>query len=299
MTCCDRRISAEGMTQAPMQSVLAIMRLLRPHQWLKNLMLFFPPFLGGTLLHQGVAQAGVIPFLAFSAASSAGYIVNDLLDRHADLNHPRKSGRPLASGKLSVATAQIIALLLAATAIIVGFFISKLFVLIVLAYLTVSIAYSYRLKRVPVVDLFCIATGFLFRLMAGGEVFTIRISEWLFLSVLLLALFLSAGKRVSEKQLLADAAGGHRTVLAHYPEGFLEGVLFMTGSAVLVTYTLYTLSHRALLYTVPLCCFGLLRYILRVKSGHGGDPTEALLRDPWLLTVSACWAVMVGWGIYG
>lgn len=282
-----------------MQIVVAIIQLLRTHQWLKNLMLFFPPFLGGALLTQGVVIKGAIPFVAFSLASSAGYLINDLMDRETDLNHPRKSSRPLASGKVSVKTAKILAVMLTVSAVVIGIFVSKTFLMLVLAYLAVSIAYSCCLKNIPVVDLFCIATGFLFRLMAGGAVFGIRVSEWLFLSVLLLSLFLSAGKRLSEKQLLADTAGGHRKVLAHYPEGFLEGVLFMTGSAVLVTYTMYTLSHRTLLYTVPLCCFGLLRYILRVKAGLSGDPTESLLRDPWLLVVGAGWSVMVGWGIYG
>ena len=280
-----------------MQIVVAIIQLLRTHQWLKNLMLFFPPFLGGALLTQGVVIKGAIPFVAFSLASSAGYLINDLMDRETDLNHPRKSSRPLASGKVSVKTAKILAVMLTVSAVVIGIFVSKTFLMLVLAYLAVSIAYSCCLKNIPVVDLFCIATGFLFRLMAGGAVFGIRVSEWLFLSVLLLSLFLSAGKRLSEKQLLADTAGGHRKVLAHYPEGFLEGVLFMTGSAVLVTYTMYTLSHRTLLYTVPLCCFGLLRYILRVKAGLSGDPTESLLRDPWLLVVGAGWSVMVGWGI--
>lgn len=278
--------------------VVSIVKLLRPHQWLKNLMLFFPPFLGGTLLNQGMAFRGFIPFIVFSLASSTGYLINDLMDRESDRNHPTKSKRPLASGKISVTTAEIFIVVLLCSTLSAGFLVSKLFVGIIIAYLVVTIAYSCCLKNVPVVDLFCIATGFLFRLMAGGEAFNTRVSEWLFLSVLLLALFLSAGKRLSEKQLLRETADSHRKVLAHYPEGFLDGVLFMTGSAVLVTYTMYTLSHRTLLYTVPLCCFGLLRYILRVKMGQGGDPTESLLRDPWLFAVGAAWVVMVGWGIY-
>jgi len=263
-------------------------------------MLFFPPFLGGTLLAQGMVVKGAIPFVVFSLASSAGYLVNDLMDREADSNHPRKSSRPLASGMVAVSTAKTLAVLLAASAIIVAISVGTAFSLFVLAYLSVSVAYSCCLKNIPVVDLFCIATGFLFRLMAGGAVFNIRVSEWLFLSVLLLSLFLSAGKRLSEKQTLSvTTAASHRKVLAHYPDGFLDGVLFMTGSAVLVTYTMYTLSHNFLLYTVPLCCFGLLRYILRVRSGLSGDPTESLLRDPWLMVVGAGWGIMVGWGIYG
>jgi len=263
-------------------------------------MLFFPPFLGGTLLTQGMVVKGAIPFVVFSLASSAGYLVNDLMDRETDSNHPRKSSRPLVSGMIAVTTAKTLAVLLAASAIIVAISVGTTFTSFVLAYLSVSIAYSCCLKNMPVVDLFCIATGFLFRLMAGGAIFNIRVSEWLFLSVLLLSLFLSAGKRLSEKQTLGvTTAASHRKVLMHYPDGFLDGVLFMTGSAVLVTYTMYTLSHNFLLYTVPLCCFGLLRYILRVMSGLSGDPTESLLRDPWILIVGAGWSAMVGWGIYG
>jgi 4-hydroxybenzoate polyprenyltransferase len=278
--------------------MLELITLIRPHQWLKNLMLFFPPFLGGTLLQSGVWQNGLLPFIIFSLASSAGYVLNDLLDKKADQSHPRKSKRPLASGRISVFSAVFMAMILGISALLLAFSINSSIFIIVLAYFVVSGAYSCCLKHLPVVDLFCIATGFLFRLQAGGIVFSIPISEWLFLSVLLLSLFLSAGKRLSEKYELHEVAASHRKVLSHYPDGFLDGVLFMTGSAVLVTYTMYTISHRALLYTVPLCCFGLMRYIFRIKVGQGGDPTEALLRDPSLLVVGLAWGIMVGWGIY-
>ncbi len=281
-----------------MNSIQLLVVLLRPHQWLKNLMMFFPPFLGGVLLQTGVWSKGLLPFAAFSMASSAGYVLNDLLDRQADQNHPGKSMRPLASGLVSVSAAAGMVAVLTLSSLLLAFSINTSFFLIVSAYLIISGAYSCCLKNLPVVDLFCISTGFLFRLQAGGIVFGILISEWLFLSVLLLSLFLSAGKRLSEKNTLNEAAAAHRKVLGHYPDGFLDGVLFMTGSAVLVTYTMYTLSHRSLLYSVPLCCFGLFRYILRVKSGQGGDPTESLLRDPWLFAVGAGWSIMVGWGIY-
>lgn len=277
---------------------MVLLSLLRPHQWLKNLMLFFPPFLGGILLQPGVWTKGLLPFVAFSCASSAGYLLNDLMDREADRNHPAKSTRPLASGAVSVPVSIGLVAVLLLVSLSVAFFIHSTFFLIVSAYLAVSVTYSCCLKNVPVVDLFCISAGFLFRLQAGGMVFSVSVSEWLFLSVLLLSLFLSAGKRLAEKQLLDGSALLHRKVLALYPAGFLEGVLFMSGSAVLVTYAMYTLTHQRLIYTVPLCCFGLLRYILRVKTGQGGDPTESLLRDPWLFAVGAAWAGMVGWGIY-
>lgn len=261
-------------------------------------MLFFPPFLGGMLLQPAVWQKGVLPFVAFSLASSGGYILNDLMDREADRNHPIKSSRPLASGQIFVATATTIAAVLLTTAVTMAWYIHSTVAIILGAYLAVSVAYSCCLKNVPIIDLFCIATGFLFRLLAGGVVFEIRISEWLFLSVLLLALFLSSGKRLAEKQTLHDGAASHRKVLAHYPEGFLDGVLFMTGGAVLVTYTMYTLSHQMLLYSVPLCCFGLLRYILIIKQGKSGDPTDSLLKDPVMFIVGITWLVMVGGSLY-
>lgn len=282
-----------------MASLTVSLQLLRPRQWLKNLMLYFPPFLGGTLLQPGIWQQGLLPFAAFAAASSSGYILNDILDRSVDQSHPNKKDRPLTSGAVPLPVAWTIAGLLAATSLVLGSISSSALVVLLLCYLTITAAYSVGLKNVPVVDIFCIATGFLFRLLAGGSAFGITVSSWLFLSVLLLALFLSAGKRLSEKQLLADSAVLHRKVLVLYPAGFLDGVLFMTGSAVLVTYTMYTLTHQRLIYTVPLCCFGLLRYILRVKTGQGGDPTESLLKDPCLFTVGVVWTGLVAWGIYG
>ena len=141
----------------------------------------------------------------------------------------------------------------------------------------------------------------LLRLQAGGVVFDVRISEWLFLSVFLLSIVLSTGKRLSEKNELGNSASSHRKTLVAYPLGFLEGTMYMTGGAVLVTYSMYAISRHSLLllYSVPLCCFGLLRYIFRIMVGKSGDPTDSLLRDPLLMLVGLAWAVLVSWGIYG
>lgn len=275
--------------------------LLRPLQWLKNLMIFFPPFLGGTLLQSGMAMRGALPFFSFCMASSATYILNDVRDREHDRHHPDKRHRPLPSGKISVASAALLAIVLACASIVLAWTISSAFVLCLSIYLVVSIAYSVLLKDFALIDIFCISAGFLLRLEAGGAAFGIAISEWLFLSVFLLSVFLSTGKRLSEKNRLGGTAVSHRKALVAYPDGFLQGGMYMTGSAVLVTYTMYVIArHSAILvYSVPLCCFGLLRYILRVQSGKGGDPTESLLKDIPLFIVGLAWALMVGWGVYG
>jgi len=272
--------------------------LLRPHQWLKNLMLFFPPFLGGSLFFPGMWQKGPVPFIAFCLASSASYIFNDILDRENDRSHPDKRTRPLARGEVSVLSAGCLMGGLLVGALVLGWSVSMLFSGWLMAYLGLSCAYSLGLKDQPIFDIFCIASGFVFRVFAGGAAFDVKVSDWLFLSVLLLALFLSCGKRLHEKHLLGIASTGHRKSLAEYPDGTLEGFMFISGAAVLVTYTLYVIAKQRLIFSVPLCCFGLFRYLLIVNRGECGDPTESLLKDPTLFLVGAAWAIMVGVVIY-
>jgi 4-hydroxybenzoate polyprenyltransferase len=264
-------------------------------------MLYFPPFLGGTLFSDSLSFRLLLPFIAFCAASSATYILNDLFDKGQDNHHPEKKHRPIASGKVSPNFALLVVVVLLVCSVIIAQNISGSFLLLMAAYFAISLAYSAKLKEIALVDIFCISSGFLLRLQAGGVAFNVAISEWLFLSVFLLSLFLCIGKRFAEKQQLGDAAHHHRKALATYPNGFLEGTMYMTAGSVLVTYTMYVITKHSslLLYTVPLCCFGLLRYILRVQSGKGGDPTESLTRDIPLLIVGVVWVLMVGWGIYG
>jgi len=280
--------------------LLDIIKLLRVHQWLKNLMIFFPPFLGGTIFIDCLTPHALLPFLAFCAASSATYIINDLFDKENDRHHPVKRLRPISSGRVSTASALVIVVILILCGFIIALSISGMFVFLLAGYCVVSICYSAKLKEIALVDIFCISAGFLLRLQAGGAAFNVAISEWLFLSVFLLSVFLSTGKRASEKHHLGDEAQQHRKALLAYPKGFLEGIMYMTGASVLVTYTMYVIARHSnvLLYSVPLCCFGLLRYTLRIQSGKCGDPTESLLRDVPLLIVGAVWVCLVGWGIY-
>ena len=276
----------------------SLLQMLRISQWLKNLMVFFPPFLGGAMGQPAAVSKGIGPFFVFCLASSASYIFNDIMDRENDCRHPKKKLRPIPSGTIAPITAGILAAVFLLLSVIWSLHYSRNFCLILLAYLIISLSYSSYLKHFPVVDIFCISAGFLLRLHAGGEVFNIAISQWLFLSVFLLSIFLSTGKRLCEKDSLGAGAASHRKALDTYPEGFLEGVMYMTGAAVLVTYSMYVLPHKNLLYSIPLCTFGLLRYMMRVKSGKGGDPTESLLKDRALFIVGLLWTILVGYSIY-
>lgn len=237
--------------------------------------------------------------LAFCLASSATYIFNDIFDRDHDRLHPQKKLRPIAAGNLSRPLAALWCGFLLLAGMLAGALVAGQFLLLLCAYLLVSIGYSLWWKKRPLVDLFCISAGFLLRLLAGGVAFQVKISDWLFLSVFLLSIFLSAGKRAGEQILLGQDGGRHRAALAGYPPGFLDGVMIFSGAAVLVTYAMYTIAHPYLIYTVPLCAFGLLRYLLRVKQGVSGDPTESLLKDKTLCIVGGLWVFMIGWGLYG
>lgn len=279
---------------------MAYIKLIRPVQWLKNLMLFFPPFLAGSFFHLPSAKLFFLPFMTFCVASSAAYIFNDYRDVARDRAHPVKKGRPLACGAISPTSALVTAVMLIALSLSIALTISVTFSYMLVLYMLISLSYSIFLKGYPVVDIFCISSGFLLRLLAGGEAFHVTVSSWLFICVFLLSIFLSTGKRLAEKELLNSNAEMHREVLSAYPDGVLDGFLYMSGSSVLVAYSIYVVSRDSLLLlcTVPLCAFGLFRYILRVKCGKGGDPTESLTRDTPLLLVGLSWAVLVAAGVY-
>jgi 4-hydroxybenzoate polyprenyltransferase len=251
------------------------------------------------LISLKAAGVGLIPVLSFCLASSASYIVNDLIDAERDALHPQKKSRPIPAGSITPPIAVSLSVVMAGGALVLAWQVSQIFFIILSLYLGNSLIYTLKLKNLPLFDLFSISFGFLLRLMAGGEAFGVSVSDWLVLSVFLLALFLSTGKRLGEKIALGESAGEHRQTLVSYSEMYLHGAMFMTGAVVLVTYTMYVISRQTLIYTVPLCAFGLLRYILRIESGKSGDPTESLLRDGPLFAVSLLWALVVGWGIYG
>ena len=275
------------------------LNMLRPGQWIKNLIMIFPPFLSGSLFSSAsLAVTGTLSFISFCCVSSSLYVFNDLNDMERDALHPVKRLRPVPSGAVSKRLASLIAISLGLLGFLLAFLAVKPLIPYLLLYAAVVFVYTRWFKNFPVIDLFCISLGFLIRIQAGGAIFKIEISEWLFLSVFFLSLFLSAGKRLSEQNLLGADSAGHRRSLFGYSDGTLDAILQVSAATVLVTYTMYTLVHPKLVYTVPLCTFGLFRYILRVKSGNSGDPTESLLRDIPLLCVSILWVLLVGWSIY-
>lgn len=283
----------------PVLSLNRMLTIARPHQWVKNLLLLFPPFFAGSVFEPSVLSKVLPSLLSFSLIASCSYIINDIKDVEADRNHDSKKSRAIASGEISVSSASVLALSLLVFALTVSLGVPGYFWLYLIAYLIISLSYTFFLKDVVILDIFLISLGFLIRVVAGGEAFRTPVSNWLLLTVFMVALFLATGKRLGELIDLGGNAQNHRKSLAEYTPSFLEGILWFSASAALVTYSLYTIEQRTgLFYTVPLAAFGLLRYIYIVKDGKG-DPTEALLKDRQIMGVGIVWAAVIGWVVYG
>jgi 4-hydroxybenzoate polyprenyltransferase len=292
----------------------AVLRLIRPAQWAKNGFVLVGLVFGHALDEPPRVQAVLVAFAAFCAMASAVYTINDWFDRDADRHHPIKRHRPLASGELSgVAAAAVAAIALALAyglctlpAMILPGGIDggiRLATLLSL-YLAMNLAYTAGVKHVPILDCVAIASGFMLRIFAGTWAIGIAPSRWLIVCSLTLTLFLAFAKRRAELEVLGGDAGGHRRVLQHYSLPLLDQFLAITATAVLVTYSVYTVSAETvaahgtdrLFWTLPFVMYGLLRYLYLVfQRGAGGDPTRDVARDPHLVVAAVAWLVATVW----
>jgi 4-hydroxybenzoate polyprenyltransferase len=276
-------------------SLATVFKLLRPRHWIKNLLLFAPPFFGGSIFSEWVLRTSLPAFISFSFAASAIYIFNDIHDKEADKNHPVKNMRPIASGEISAGASLFFSCILIAISILFSLFINTSFAYYIFSYMGLNILYTLRLRFLPIFDIFSIAAGFIIRVMAGSEAFQVEVSSWLFLSVFFISILLASGKRLSEMSALKSNAHLHRNVLGEYPDGFLESLLWLTGAASLISYSLYTIEKgEDLFYTVILSAFGLIRYLYVVKMGKG-EPVEAIFSDRILSITIIMWIIVVGY----
>jgi len=281
---------------------LSILRSLRPREWLKNGFVLAPLFFSGNLYARAKYPAVLLTVAAFCLAASAIYLVNDVMDREADRQHPLKCRRPIAAGRLGVQTALLAAALLTAGGWMLAWQVNRATAACVAAYSVLTLAYCLALKRVLLLDAITIAAGFVLRAVAGAVAIQVYISHWLVVCTFSLAMFLALGKRLYELHLLGDNAELHRKVLFDYSEGLLKSAILATGLITLATYALYTVyplmgtpaRHAGLILTLPLVALGLGRYThLVFRRRSGGCPSETLLSDRLLLLIIAVWAVTV------
>lgn len=271
---------------------------LRPRQWTKNALVF-----AGIVF---AAQIGVwekwvealVAFVAYCAASSAAYLLNDLRDVDLDRRHPVKRFRPIARGELSERAAVWSALVLVAVAIALAAVLGVWSLVLLFCFFSLQAAYSLGLKHVVLLDVAAIGGLFVIRAAAGAVAVHVHISAWLLACTALLALFLALAKRRAEIALVAAQATPGRPVLAGYSSGLVDRLVGTLAVAAVLTYAAYTLNggnSRWMAFTIPFVVFGIGRYVWLVRGrGAGEEPEEVLLRDLPLLAAIVAWAATCG-----
>lgn len=282
-----------------------LLKLIRPHQWLKNVFVMIPMFFGGSLLDPSDIRASVVTFFAFSFIASSVYCFNDIIDVEADRRHPVKCKRPIASGAISARSAwalmALMFLLSVGTVCLLDTYTHVINVgLVILIYYILNILYCSKLKQYAIVDVCIIAFGFVLRVLAGGFATDIALSKWLVLMTFLLTLFLSFAKRRDDVLRMNETGEPPRKNTIRYNLTFINQAITITASVTLVCYIMYTVSpevvnrfHSDLLYlTSVFVLLGLLRYIqITVVDKRSGDPTKMMLRDRFTQCVVLLWAL--------
>ncbi|MBC7231652.1 MAG: decaprenyl-phosphate phosphoribosyltransferase [Chloroflexi bacterium] len=274
---------------------------MRPKQWTKNIFVLAALVFDGKLFVPRLLAKSLLGFCLFCAISSAVYLINDLSDMERDRQHPTKRNRPLASGELAPGLAVIVAGLLIAVSIPVAYLLDPLFAAIISLYLITMILYSFWLKNLVIIDVLTVAAGFVLR-VAGGVVIvkTARFSPWLYLCMVLLALFIAISKRRQELVLLNENANEHRSIFNEYSLPLLDDMIRMVTACTAMAYSLYTFSaaglppNHAMMLTIPFVLYGLFRYMYLVHiKGEGGEPEDLLLKDRPLLLTVVLWGLAV------
>lgn len=289
-----------------------LIRILRPDQWTKNLVLFAGLLFAGGMDSRTLVLHAASGFLTFCALSGATYIFNDLTDVKRDREHPVKKLRPLASGDLPVGVAVVVAVVLATLALVWAYRLHPNFGLVATGYLTLNVLYSLALRKMVVLDVMAIAIGFVLRAVGSVEVLRgpapgTELSPWLLVCTFFLALFLGLGKRRHEVLVLGADGGKHRPVLQHYPPPLIEALFGVVTASTVVSYAIYTIwpgtvakvGGTGLVYTIPFVVYGVFRYLyLMFAAGGGGQPSRALISDLPLALNIVLWIVVVAFVIY-
>jgi len=288
-----------------MNNPMDLIRLLRPKHWVKSLFVFAGLVFGHAWGDSALVWRVIAAAVGFALVSSAVYVLNDILDRAADRRHPVKRERPLAKGSVGLPVAVLLGLLAAVGGGWAGYYASPLVALLLLTYAVMNIAYSLGLKRVVILDVFIIAAGFMLRLLAGTSGVDIPPSQWLLLCGLMLTLFLGFVKRRAELGTDNDVDKiPQRKVLRYYSPALLDGLINITATCIILSYSLYTLSpetialHQTpwLMLTVPFVIFGVFRYLFLLHyHQQGEDAASEAMRDPQLAITVLLWMGTTLW----
>jgi decaprenyl-phosphate phosphoribosyltransferase len=286
--------------------IVALIKTLRPRQWIKNLFVAAPLFFALRLFDvQAVLRTGIAVAL-FCLISGCVYVLNDIVDAPVDRKHPQKRHRPIASGRLPVGVARTFLVVAVPACVAAAVLLSPYYAAVLASYFALNIAYSFKLKTIAYLDVLSIAIFFILRVLAGAFAIDVPASEWLLACTFLLAMFLGFGKRAHELAQSPDAEQ-QRAALAGYSMPHLRAILYTLAALVVVVYALYTRSAHtialfgtdALLWTVPFPLIGILRFSHLATTRHDAEsPTEEMLRDPLFMTNLALYVLVTGAILY-
>lgn len=284
-----------------------ILRLIRAHQWIKNLFVFVPVFFAGQATDPALFLKALVAFLAFCLSASAVYVFNDLQDIEQDRQHPTKCKRPLASGVIPLRTAKfgMLALLAAGTALMASVSLDALYFLAI--YVVLNIAYSAKLKHIAIVDVTIIAVGFVLRLFVGSAATLTPLSMWVVIMTFLLALFLALAKRRDDILHYLDTGKKARSVVDGYNLQLIDSGMTIMASVVIVAYIMYATSAAVverlqtenLYLTALFVILGILRYLqIAFVKGKSDSPTRIVLTDAFMQLTILAWALAFVWILY-
>ena len=275
------------------------LKLMRVHHYIKNLLVFAALACSGQFFDMTKLTSAVVGFIAFCAASSAVYIINDIRDAEKDRKHPKKANRPIASGQVPMRNAYA----LAATMIVIAgtccFIAKNMYASLLLGvYLLINVGYSLGLKTLPLVDITILVSGFLIRIIFGAALTGIEISNWLYLTVIAVAFYFALGKRRNELKQLGD---GTREVLKSYTVPFLDKSMLMCLTLANVFYALWSMDENTvlmydtkhLIFTVPIVLLITMKYSLDIEGESDGDPVDVLLHDKTLIALCAIYLAVM------
>jgi 4-hydroxybenzoate polyprenyltransferase len=292
-----------------MVSPNVIVRAMRVHQWTKNLFVFAPVVFAKRLTHLEPVLESVGAFICISLAASACYVINDIRDLPADRQHPKKSRRPIAAGELPLREAWALAGALFSVSAILATVLGWWTVVVLAIYVGSTLAYSFGLKHIPLLELFIVASGFVLRILMGSAATSLAASPWLLLTTLFLSLLLAFGKRRGEIGRSGEDAPNSRRVLEFYGLPFLDRSITLLAGASLLCYAIYTtadvtvrkMGTEWLIATTPFVAYGVLRYLYVVEHGdHMADaPSELLLNDRSIQLAVILWLATATAIIYG
>ena len=283
---------------------MAVLQSLRPKQWVKNGLVFLPFVFAVNQVWSrddlssvpGLVIQLMVLLAAFCALSSSVYLLNDLLDRDVDRQHPVKRNRPIASGKVGVPVAVALMVVLGGAALTTMTVLRPVLGATGVAYLVINLSYSLGFKKIVLADVLFVSSGYVIRAAAGAMAIGASPSPWLYAVTAAGALFIVLGRRYAEVRLAGEEAARQRPVLSAYAGPLIGQLLGIAATAALVSYTLYTVeaeslpANHTMLLTVPLVAFGLFRYLyLLNNSAEAESPEQLITRDIPLVVAILCW----------